>query len=63
MPRIESGKTYVFQREDDKHYWQKTVKKGTVQDYAEVDDTVTGRKPAKDGSNVDTFILKQKKQN
>lgn len=59
VPEVEQN-TVVFKREDDKKYYNKTIRKGSIQKTMEIGDTVTSRRPAKNTSKVDTLIIRNK---
>jgi RHS repeat-associated protein len=58
---IGSKKPFVFLRGDDKHFYQNTVKKGTVQKFAQIDDSTTHVIPSKKPNDPDTSVIVVKK--
>lgn len=61
-PKLEPGKrSIVFRRKDDYGTGVKKEKKNSIQNGAYVNDSTIRRIPAKDGSGVDTFEVKQKR--
>jgi len=61
-PKLEPGKrSFVFRRKDNFGTGPKKEKKNSIQNHAYVTDSTIRKIPAKDGSGVDTFEVKQKR--
>ena len=61
-PKLDPGKrSIVFRRKDNFGTGPKKEKKNSIQNHAYISDSTIRRIPAKDGSGVDTFEVKQKR--